>query len=844
MKKNLLKSLFFLGMMLSGSIILAQTITGTVSDATGVLPGANILVKGTQNGTTSDFDGNFTLNNVPTDATLEITYLGYKAKNIAVDGKTNFKLVLQPTAQSLNEVVVVGYGSVRKKDVTGSVSSVKSDEFNRGVTTSPQQLLQGRVAGVNVVQSSGEPGGATSIRIRGATSVRAGNNPLIVVDGVPLDGRNTSSGFGDAGFGSGGATNPLDFINSNDIASINILKDASATAIYGSRGANGVILITTKRGKLGETKVNLSSSLSVSSIANTINVLNGKQYGAALTSEGGAIANDFGGNVNAMDAILRNAITQNHNVSFSGGTDKSLYRVSFGYLNQEGIVKTSQLDKYSATINNTYKLLKDDRLKIDTKLIYSFNSNSRALITDNAGFEGSLIGTALMWNPTLALRNADGSIRQSYTGSFDNNQPSQSLNPLALLKYSSDRTETSRIVGSISATFEIIKGLNYKFNIGIDRSESTRRASLSRNLDLNGIRFNVGTGLTGGRADLNSVYLFSKTFEHTLNYIKNLNEDISLNALVGYAYQEQDARGSNATGKNIDLDPGRGADFLGGYSETTVNSYRDPNNKLESVFGRVNLSAYDKYLLTATLRADGSSKFGKNNQWGYFPAVAVAWKISKEDFVPKFFDNLKLRIGWGETGNQEFPAGAAQERFTIGFNSNGTTATLANVANPDLKWETTTTTNVGIDFAVFKRRLSGSVDYFYKETKDLLFQQNVIQPAPATQFWLNLPGKVQNDGVEISLNGKVIQKEDLSLNISGNVSFLNNKLKNFNFGNDAFQTGNIDGPGLSSPRAERLANNQPLNVFRMAVFKGFDSNGDAVYKDGMGGLTTDANLHK
>jgi len=844
MKFNLLKQLLFLGIMLCTSVIFAQTVTGTVSGDGEPLPGVSVVLKGTQQGVTTDFDGNYTIDNVNADAVLVFSFIGFATQEVVVNGQSVINVQLAEDASELDEVVIIGYGSVRKKDATGSVETLKAENFNKGVTTSPQQLLQGRVAGVNIVSASGEPGGATSIRIRGATSIRAGNNPLVVIDGVPLDSRNTSPGGNATGFGGSTATNPLEFVNSEDIASIDILKDASATAIYGSRGANGVILITTKRGKSGAPKVTLSTSVGISNVANTIDVLSGSEYSTALVSEGGALANDFGDDVDAMDAILQTGITQNYNVSFSGGNEKNVYRISFGYVDQEGIVKTSKLNKYTASFNDTYKLI-DDKLKIDTKVIYSFNKNSRALITNNAGSQGSLIGTALTWNPTLSLRNADGSIRQGYAGSFDNSAPSLSLNPLALLEYNNDNIETSRIVGSIATSYEITKGLTYKLNFGVDRSESTRRASLSRLLDINGVRLNPATGLDGGIATINQITLFAKTFEHTLNYVKDFNDDLNLNVLAGYAYQELTARGSDATGTNIDLDPGNDVDFLDGYSQRTISSFKDPNNELESVFGRVNLSAYGKYLFTGTIRGDGSSKFGENNKWGYFPAFAVAWKISEEDFAPSVFDNLKLRAGWGQTGNQEFPAGAAQERFSISFNSDGNTlATLENVANPDLQWETTTTTNVGLDFAVANNRLSGSIDYFYKETEDLLFQQDVIQPAPATKFWTNLQGVNVNKGVEVSLTGKVIEKEDLSFTLSGNVSFLDNELQDFPFGDDAFQTGDISGPGLSNPQSQRLANNQPINVFKMAVFMGFNGAGEPVYKDGSGGLTTDANFHK
>ncbi len=842
MKISLLKQLMFLSIMLFTGVIFSQTVSGTVTGDDGPLPGVNIIVKGTQTGVASDFDGNYTIDNVGADAILVFSFLGFLDQEVAVNGQSVIDVVLQADAQALDEVVVVGYGTVRKKDVTGAVETLKAKDFNQGVTSSPQQLLQGRVAGVNVTTSSGEPGGATTIRIRGATSIRAGNNPLIVVDGVPLDSRNTSATGGDGGFGSSTPTNPLDFINPDDIASIDVLKDASAAAIYGSRGANGVILITTKKGYVGKSEVSIVAYTGISKIANRIDVLDGPAYAAALASEGGATANDFGGNVNAMDAILQTGISQNYSASFSGGNETDVYRVSFGYLDQEGIIKTSGLNKYTANFNNTLKLM-DDRIKIDTRLLYNFNQNSRATITDNAGFEGSLIGTALTWNPTLSLRNADGSIRQGYAGTFDNNQPALSLNPLALLKFNEDITETSRIVGSIAASFEITDGLTYKFMFGVDRSESTQRASSSRQLDINDVRLDVASGLNGGRAEVNQISLFAKTFEHTLNYTKDFNNNITLDALAGYAYQELTSRGSRALGQNIDLDPGNTVDFLGGFSERTISSFKEPNAELESFFGRANVSINDKFLLTATIRADGSSKFGTNNQWGYFPSFAAAWRLSEEDFLPEFFNDLKLRGGWGQIGNQEFPAGASQERYAIGFDSNGnTTASLVNVANPDLKWETTTTFNIGIDFSILNNRLSGAIDYFNKETDDILFQQDVIQPAPATKFWVNLPGTNVNKGVEITLNGTVIEKEDLTFTLSGNISFLNNEFRNFPFEDDAFQTGGINGPGLSNPLSQRIANNQPMNVYKMAIFEGFNSSGEPVYQDGNGGLTTEGSM--
>jgi len=833
MKIKLLKQLMFLSIMLLSSVIFAQSVSGTVTGDDGPLPGVNIIVKGTQNGVSTDFDGNYSIDDVGSDAVLEFSFIGFVSQDIAVNGQTVINVQLLADAEALDEVVVIGYGTTTKKDATGSVESIRTEDFNRGVAIAPQQLLQGRIAGVNVTSNSGEPGGGTNIRVRGTASVRAGSNPLIVIDGVPLDGRDISPGSGGSSLGSTGARNPLNFINSEDIESISVLKDASATAIYGSRGANGVILITTKRGFNGAPTVGYSTSFSTSSVSNQIDVLNGDQYRSALSSEGGALANDFGDNVDAFDAITRTGTVQTHNLSISGGGDRSTYRVGLGYLDEKGVIENSGLKKYTSSLKSTFKFFKDDRLKIDVNVLYSFLQDERAPITDNAGFEGSLIGTALFWNPTLSLFNSDGTLRQ---GNDNDGIPAATINPLALLAHTTDNTETSRIVGSVGATFKITDNLNYKFNFGVDRSEATRRASFSRDLDVQGI-------WQTGRADINSIFLFSKIFEHTLNFNKDINDNFNLDALVGYSYQSFEANGHNVTGTGIDIDPGNSTDFLAGFANQTIGSFRDPTNELQSYFGRANLSFYNKYLFTVTFRADGSSKFGENNQYGYFPSAAFAWKLAEEDFIPDFFDDLKLRLGWGITGNQEFPAGSAQERFAIGSSNGQTTATLVNVPNPDLQWETSSTFNVGIDYAFFNNRLYGAIDYFNKDTEDLLFQQDAIQPAPATKFWINLPGNVRNSGVEFSIAGKVIEKDGLSLDLGFNISFIDNELTNFPFDDDQFQTGNIDGPGLSSPRAQRLADNQPLFVYKLAIWQGFDTNGNPIYSDGNGGSTTDANLH-
>jgi iron complex outermembrane receptor protein len=399
MRKMLLKNTFYIMAMLFSTAMLAQvTVTGVVSDQMGPLPGVNVFEKGTQSGTVTGFDGDFTLN-VAENATLIFSYVGFKTQEVKVDGQTTINIKLEEDAAKLDEVIVVGYGSTTKQDRTGAVETVSSEDFNKGVQTNATDLLQGRTPGIQITAAGGEPGGATDIRIRGAASLRGDNNPLYVVDGM-LIGGNTSAGTGDAGFGSSSNKNPLNFINPSDIDSISILKDASATAIYGSRGANGVIIITTKKGKFGKPTVSYNAFFGASEVANPLDILSGPQYGAALISEGGSTGNNFGGNEDAFDGITRTALVSNHSLSFVGGDEKSKYRYSLSALDQEGVIDKTAIQNYTASLSNSYRFLKDDRLKVDVNLIASYVKDRRQPVTDNADFNGNLIGAALFWNPT------------------------------------------------------------------------------------------------------------------------------------------------------------------------------------------------------------------------------------------------------------------------------------------------------------------------------------------------------------------------------------------------------------------------------------------------------------
>lgn len=799
-------SLLLFGFAFSLAFGQARTVKGKVSsESEGPLPGVNIVIQGTTQGVMTDAGGNYSISVPGPQAVLVFSFISYTTQAVTVGDRSTLDIVLAPAATSLTEVVVVGYGTQRKKDITGAVSNIKSDEFNKGAISNAAQLIAGKAAGVMVTNSSGDPGANASIRIRGNSSVRAGNDPLIVVDGVPLSGGNTTA---DADLqslgGTSSARNPMNFLNSSDIANIDILKDASATAIYGSRGANGVILITTKQGSSGANGVEYDGSVSIGSISHKIKLYNASEFAAIAPTQ------DQGGNVDAMDAILRTSVSQNHNLAFKGGNDNLKYRLSLGTQDLQGIVKTSGQKKYSANLNVNQEYFKK-RLILNTGLIYSVVNDAYAPISTNAGFDGSLIGNALVWNPTRAFIKPDGSFDQF---------SSSDTNPLALLAYFHDKAKTERFLGNMSATLKIVEGLEYKLNLGVDRSNSERTGEQSSLLNRQDI-------LGRGYASVNDLYTNSFLVEHTLNYNKSFSNNIRFTGLAGYSYQTFNRSAKTISGRDFAFDQVSYIDQLQAISQANrnISSSKDPQTELQSYFGRVNFSLFDRFMLTATVRADGSSKFGANNKYGYFPSFAFAYRLSEEKFIPKVFNDLKLRFGWGKTGNQEFPAGAAQAQYQITRDG----LIRSQYDNPDLKWETSTTLNLGIDFSLYDSRISGSVEYFNKKTVDLLFQADAAMPGPSgARRWTNLNANVVNKGFEVGINGMLVKTDDITFSIGGNVSFLQNKLSNFS---GVVETGLLTGQGISGTPSERFVNGQPLNVFYMLEFKGLDATGLGVYSD-------------
>lgn len=813
----------------SRNVVKEITLTGKVvtEDGNMGLPGVTVVISetggGNKQGTTTNEQGSFMFANLQTGTryNIEFSYIGFEKQSVkdfllSESNANSLEIKLKEAAANLGEVVVVGYGSTVKKDITGSVKSLKAAEFNAGIINTPEQLLQGKVAGVNITSATGEPGGKTSITVRGPGGVRTGSTPLFVVDGMALDNS-----------GTGGDANPLNFLNPQDIESIDVLKDASATAIYGARGANGVILITTKKGKSGQASVTYSGSLGISKMARPLDVFSGPEFLAEATKLGGSNIINGGANTNWQKEISRTAITHNHNVSIGGGTEKMTYYGSFGLQKQPGIIKGSQMDRFTGRINLSQKLL-NDRVTLDLNLNAS---NAKRLRGDNQG----LIGAAITANPTYKVFD-------------DNGEPFQYLdgtNPLITLKLYKEQLVTNRVLASISPSVTIFKGLVYKLNFGIDNSTATE----DKRTRANAVPSSIGRLDTYFTKNTNSL------IENYLTYTTSKNNH-SLTALVGHSYQRFFLQGKNYSINKFpvsDIDPmynpGLGQDLTiaqnlpGGY--TTI-------NELQSFFGRATYDFKGKYLATATLRVDGSTKFGANNHYGSFPSFSLGWRISDEAFMKSSpFSDLKLRGGWGRTGNQEIPPKITQARFTSSVTSttsypldNTSTfppgTTFARLANPNIQWEVSQQTDIGLDFGLFKGALTGEIDYFSKTSEKILLEVIPADPVqPAGTVWTNVPDmKIINQGLEFDLNYRKSLENGLRYSIGGNMTFIKNKVTNSPY--TVIPSGAAQGSGLTSATINGYINNQSIGTFFLQEFIGFDEKGMSKYRDISGdGITND-----
>ncbi len=840
MRNSQLKCLIAILSLLFTGFAQGQSLSGTVSDSKGPLPGVSVTIKGTNNGTSTDFGGTYKINNVSSGSVLVYSMIGYKTQEITATGKSSINVTLNEDASALKEVLVIGYGSVKKKDATGAIDQISAKKFDNIGATSPAELLRGKIAGVQITSSSGDPGAGMAIRVRGNSSVRSGNNPLIVIDGVPLDGGDVSGGGADAGAGTIAARSPLNFINQNDIESMTILKDASSTAIYGARGANGVIMITTKKSKSKEPQLNLSSSTGLSIYSGNLKVLNKDEYLAA----GGV---NKGGDYDWKDTILRTGSTTNNDLSYSVGGENSFTRLSFGASNTDGIVKNTGIDKYTASLNNSTDFL-GGFLKIDTKLLYAGIKDRTTLITENAGFQGNLLSSALQWNPSKSVLNPDGSYNR--VAGSDGKDDNSYLNPLEILNSYDDYTNTNKILASIKSTFRISKNLNYQFLFGIENSTSQRNSQFSPNFNYQNTA--QVTGADGkvyyGRTDSNNINKFNKTFEHTLNYNRDITENFNLDLVGGFSYYDY-----NFNSKSY---------FGVGYNPNQVNLIDQPQGgiqiqqrifgrrnevELQSYFGRATLNLYKKLGLNATFRRDGSTKLGENFKYDNFYSFGLAYKLIDEK--EGLLNNFKIRGSYGLTGNQEFDPYSALS--VVRYNNLIIDTTNPTNANPNLKWETVTSYGGGVDFTFFNNQLSGSFDYFARDTRDLIFATELAatQLAPPARKFVNLNEEqgfsnvvLQNRGFEVSLNYKIINNKDFNWDISANAAFLENKITNYDL--PQLETGALNGKGLTGANVQVIKDGYPVNNFFALDFKGYNPDGSSIYTDIDGNPSKDGNQVK
>lgn len=803
-----------------------NTIKGVVTDANGEpIIGANIMVEGTTTGTITDFDGRFTLD-VPENATLQISYIGFVSQNVKVNGRKDITVKLVEDAKTLDEVVVVGYGTMKKSDLTGSVSSITSDNFKLGTDLTPQQLMQGAFSGVNISQNSGKPGGSNTIRVRGGTSISASNDPLYVIDGVPIS---TSAGVNQSNISTATTDffdqepiNPLSNINPNDIESINILKDASATAIYGSRGANGVIMITTKKGKAGVRQLDYSFNLGISTVANKLDVLTGDEYRQTVTDLGLTL-DDKGMNTDWQDVIFRTAISQNHYVSFMSGSEKTSYRASAGYSNQNGIMEGSGMKSANARVNINHKAL-NDKLKLNLNISYGETDSDQAPVSNTVGSEmgSSMLYEAYVFNPTYPIYDENGDY-------YD--VPPYRVNPASFAKELLDERGTSQFLGNLTADWNFYKPFTLQVNVGYNKNTISRNSYISKS--------NLLGNSNNGYVTVQKLSDYSKLLETILKYNQSFGKH-HIDAMIGYSWQYFYGEGQTTKAYGFLSDNFKWYSLAAAQTVESISSYAE-SNTLISMYGRVNYNYADKYLLTATVRRDGSSRFGSGNKWGVFPSVAASWRISQEDFFQNdVMSDLKLRVSFGITGSQEI--GNYNSLSTLGASTNGylvggekvTIVLPQQYTNPDLKWEQTAQTDVGIDFGFFNGRIRGSIDYYYKKTTDLLLSVAVPSPSLITTQIANV-GTVTNQGIELDLAFDLMRRKNFSWEANLNLSHNKNEvvsLSNDKWTGDNMQVAPCQGQGLSGTYAQLIMPGQPIGTFYGKRFIGIVDGVEQFANDG------------
>lgn len=814
MKNKLIKHfsiVSFILMILCVQNIMAQkrTVSGIVTDSKNEpLIGVNVTIKNASTtGTITDIDGKYSLEIPSGNSVLVFSYIGYSTQEVKVSNRSVVDIVLKDDMQALEEVVVVGYGTMKKSDLTGSVSSITSDNFKLGTDLTPQQLMQGAFSGVNISQNSGKPGGSNTIRVRGGTSITASNDPLYVIDGVPIS---TSAGVNQSNIGSSTTDffdqepiNPLSNINPNDIESINILKDASATAIYGSRGANGVIMITTKKGKAGMRQLDYSFNLGVSTVAKKLDVLTGDEYRKTV-SELGLTLDDKGQNTDWQDVIFRTAISQNHYVSFMSGSENTSYRASAGYSNQNGVMEGSGMKSANARMNINHKAL-NDKLKLNMNISYGETNSDQAPVSNTVGSEmgSSMLYEAYVFNPTYPIYNEEGDY-------YD--MPPYRVNPASFSKELLDERATSQFLGNLTADWNFYKPFTLQVNAGYNKNTINRNSYISKsNL--------LGNG-NNGYVTVQKLSDYSKLLETILKYNQSFGKH-NIDAMVGYSWQYFYSEGQTTKAYGFLSDNFKWYSLAAAQTVESVSSYAE-SNTLISMYGRINYNYADKYLLTATVRRDGSSRFGSGNKWGIFPSVAASWRISQEDFFQNdIMSDLKLRASFGITGSQEI--GNYNSLSTLGASTNGylvggekiTIVLPQQYTNPDLKWEQTAQTDIGIDFGFLNGKIRGSIDYYYKKTTDLLLSVAVPSPSLITTQIANV-GTVTNQGIELDLSFDLMRTKNFAWDANLNLSHNKNEvvsLSNGQWTGDNMQVAPCQGQGLSGTYAQLIMPGQPIGTF-------------------------------
>jgi len=796
LKQGLLKTLFFVSFLLCSTVMLAQNkVSGTVLDAAGEpLIGVSVLEAGTTNGVVTDVNGQFSLA-VKQGARLTFSYVGYVAQTIAA--RNGMKVSLEEDNTVLNEVVVVGYGTMRRKDVTSSITTVKAEDLNKGVFTDPGQMLQGKVPGL-VVSSTADPNGSPTITLRGASTLRTGAmSPYYVVDGIPgVD---------------------ISIVSPDDIESIDVLRDATATAIYGSKAANGVIIITTKKGSEEKTNVSYNTYLAIDNILNTYDMASADQL-RQYASKNGITLKDGGANVDWQDEVLRTGVSHNHNLSISGGNSRTNYMISGNLMKRQGVIKMTGMDRFNVRSLVSTKLLKDH-----LTVSLGFNAMYGKHFGVPTGNEGASVLDAMnYYSPTNAVKNADGS--------WTVGSGSKNYNPLALMEENKSETIWKRNQFIAKTSLEIIKGLLWNVNYSWSNYQSTYSAYNTRNSQLEGI------GNKNGQATRNTYFGREQTFETYVNYGFQLDKH-KFDLMAGYSWEEK----KNNDGFGLSVE-GYYNDALTWYNMSYAQTILGVQNSVQSgyvenvrnisFYGRINYSYNSRYMLQATIRRDGSSVFGENQRWGTFPSVSAAWNITEESFMKNqnIFHNLKLRAGYGVSGNAmgfdpytSYNTYGASGTFTYDGKVYRTYAATKN-ANPDLKWETTSMLNIGVDFAFLKGRLNGTIEYYHKKTKDLIWGY----PVPTTQYiygWMDANvGEMTNKGVEFTINAVPVQTKDFTWSTSINLSHNKNTVDKMQ--NDVFHTTNLTqgDPMVSGVSAngwtQKIIEGEPIGTFYTYLYAG------------------------